>query len=352
MIELGLQFYFQNKTLNKYLQLNNDVVEFYETYHNKLHHLKYFEGHDSNYNDHKTDLLFKTIYDKELPETLLFQGDSWADQINHAEGVDLLLKQFGADNNLNVINAGIPSFAPSPMTVQLQVLRQDFNFKPTYVAAIIDQTDVGDELCRYASKLEKEANGHLIAVKPENIYSKEIFSTQRYLENQKIMRQDALGLTRLYHMLALRLDIREHKQKKRCGWNEIIRPIAKDISEEETRAFQETIQGYIDEVFAGNEVKHLFLISHPHRGHLDVFKDENYKNYTKALYESVVQSHEYSDKITLIDFSENFQQRYSSFNINEIFREDDRASHLSNTAYLKIFMPEILQNITNELSDE
>ena len=38
------------------------------------------------------------------------------------------------------------------MTSQLFLLRNDFGHNPEYLIAIIDQTDIGDEICRIKIK--------------------------------------------------------------------------------------------------------------------------------------------------------------------------------------------------------
>ena len=49
----------------------------------------------------------------------------------------------------------------------MNLLEKDFGISPKIVIAYIDQTDFGDELCRYKkNKIYK--NGDLIAIKPED----------------------------------------------------------------------------------------------------------------------------------------------------------------------------------------
>ena len=55
------------------------------------------------------------------------------------------------------------------MTSQLNLLRNDFNFNPDFLIAVIDQTDIGDELCRYKN-LRKRVQGKII-VEPEPVES-------------------------------------------------------------------------------------------------------------------------------------------------------------------------------------
>ena len=59
------------------------------------------------------------------------------------------LKKESNKNNLGLINAGISSYSPSPMSIQLFILRKDFNIFPNIIIAIIDQTDIADEIYRY-----------------------------------------------------------------------------------------------------------------------------------------------------------------------------------------------------------
>ena len=76
-----------------------------------------------------------------------------------------LINNFTKKNNIGLINAGVGSFSPSLMQIQYGILEEDFNIKPNVVIAYIDQTDIGDELCRYKDKRVYDKNNVLIAVK-------------------------------------------------------------------------------------------------------------------------------------------------------------------------------------------
>ena len=60
-----------------------------------------------------------------------------------------LVKKFGDKKKVGLINAGIGSYSPTLMNIQLDVLQEDFKIFPDIVIAYIDQTDIGDENCRY-----------------------------------------------------------------------------------------------------------------------------------------------------------------------------------------------------------
>ena len=50
--------------------------------------------------------------------------------------------------------AGTSSYSPSLMSAQLNTIRSHFKELPETIIAIIDQTDLGDELCRYRNLRE------------------------------------------------------------------------------------------------------------------------------------------------------------------------------------------------------
>ena len=95
-------------------------------------------------------LLYTTIneYSSARSKNILIQGDSWAERASSVGAYNYLKKE-SKKNNLGLINAGISSYSPSPMSIQLFILRKDFNIFPNTIVAIIDQTDIADEIYRY-----------------------------------------------------------------------------------------------------------------------------------------------------------------------------------------------------------
>ena len=53
------------------------------------------------------------------------------------------------------------------MKIQLDILKEDFDLRPDVVMSFIDQTDIGDELCRYKNKRVYDKNNNLISIKKE-----------------------------------------------------------------------------------------------------------------------------------------------------------------------------------------
>ena len=154
----------------KYTFKSLENLNFHQKYSKKIHHIR--DEHSLSLLFKKTqveDLLFTTINKFNDKDTIvLFQGDSWMEQItrNRFKQSRKLIQKFGNNNKVGFINAGVSSYSPSLMNLQLDVLQKDFQIFPDIVIAYIDQTDIGDELCRYKNnKVYK--NGILNSVQPE-----------------------------------------------------------------------------------------------------------------------------------------------------------------------------------------
>ena len=53
------------------------------------------------------------------------------------------------------------------MHAQFRILENNFGIKPNVVVIYVDQTDIGDEFCRYKNNKVYSSNGNLIGIKRE-----------------------------------------------------------------------------------------------------------------------------------------------------------------------------------------
>ena len=131
------------------------ILNFHEKYSKKLHHVREPFLVDLSLKKSKVeDLLFTKVNKLEDQEVIvLFQGDSWMAQIRYTEDDNAtakeLVQNFRSKKKVGFVNGGIGSYSPSLMSVQLDVLEQDFKIFPNIVIAYINQEDIGDEICRY-----------------------------------------------------------------------------------------------------------------------------------------------------------------------------------------------------------
>ena len=199
-----------------YLTIPDETIEFYKTHITDLHHLRDFNDGRWKMSENPHDAIFSTIAPfRKNQSNILIQGDSWAQQFNSATSKKALA-QFADERQVGIINAGVSSYAPSVMTVQLRKLRQQFQIHPTNIVAIIDQTDIGDELCRYAVRRNFDASNQLISVQPEPFGSTEVFSWGVFFRKQAILRSDKFALQKLTEITALKIRQYLSKEKMRC----------------------------------------------------------------------------------------------------------------------------------------
>ncbi len=135
---------------------------------------------------------------------ILFQGDSWMEQLTDQDHnlVSLdLVKKFGDKKKVGLINAGIGSYSPSLMNIQLDVLQEDFEIFPDIVIAYIDQTDIGDENCRYKYNTVYK-NGILKSIQPETyLMYKSLFNYSQIYGLSRIYLNDDSKITKTFKLI-------------------------------------------------------------------------------------------------------------------------------------------------------
>ena len=301
----------------------------YNKYYKKVHHLRNFN--EWNY---KNGLIYTKVNPKTynpLKKTVLINGDSWAaglvikeNSITHNELIKIEKKE-----NINIIVSGTSSYSFSPLTAQLDILRNDFNIKPEKIITLVDHTDVGDELCRYKNNIKLNKDGTLNEVTPESLFSKEIYNVTPYLKKVTILLSNDLNLVKLLKYSTLKKKIKKNTVNNiNCTFDKIMSPVKDGLTDDEENFLKNVTFRYIDNVFADKKVVKLLLVVHPHKKHFT----NDYKFYIGDFFRKVLLNNKYKDKIELLDFNEIFYNVYfdgdKSANYNDIFIKNDAASHL------------------------
>jgi len=274
-------------------------------------------------------------------KNILIQGDSWAEQLSKKDTYNYL-KEFSKKNNYGLINSGIRSYSPSPMAVQLYLLRKDFNLKPNIIVALLDQTDIGDELYRYNIPNWQENK--------VNYFDKshETFLVQIFTENNfnliKLIR-----LIELYYSSNLK-KFSTHKKTifyiySRLknfvqGIPSVMSPIVNGMSDHDIDLFASRVENYIDISFQDDDLEYLIFVTHPHRIH---FEGSRYKIELGNLLEIILNNSSYSDKMFHINFAK--IDEIKGIKPDIMFAENDVYSHLNEKMYLKYYLPEILKKL-------
>ena len=294
-----------------------------------LHHLK-------RHINIETSNLSSLIYNKigKGNKKVLIQGDSWAELLEKdPKNRDLFLDV----PNTQFLLAGTSSYSPSLMSAQLNTIRSQFRESPETVIAIIDQTDLGDELCRYKN-LREIINGQVV-VRPVPPGEPGFYTLHSLFSKYEILTSSLPFTIRLikYEILNNQIVKRMRTSKNKCGYNDILGILKNNISDQNLRYWDKIFTEYIDNVFSNTITKNLILVTHPHKYHLngDYISDIN------NLVDNSVRKSKYKDKITMLNFSGD--NKIKKININEIFIEDDIYSHLKPSYITNYYLPKIIQ---------
>ena len=322
-----------------------EEFKIYDKYVSRLHHLKVstldgkaviFEGFEEN----KTNKDYKK-------RTILFQGDSWTEGFSNKKSKQLI-ENYLNKNKYIAFNAGMSSYSFSPMTVQLKIIRKDFKIHPNIIIALIDYTDVGDEICRYYNKLIFDNNNNLISVKNESLLSNDFPNQSLFIKKYKIFySKKYFSLNKIIIYSYFKLKRKFFKNKTRCTWSNNASYLKKELTYNNKEILINATSRYISQVFKDDRVEKLILVFHPHKQHFDnnlyVFKWSEIINEIKL-------DKKFNDKLLVIDFSRLVPDIYLTKNIDfdQIYIKNDPASHLSEDAH-KIFTENILKILANNI---
>ena len=161
------KYYLQPKKIPDLLfQQINDLSK-------KVHHLRRINTDKkimmNEFKENNNYLIYDEFLKFDKKKTnILIQGDSWIEFLRQNKNKDYILKLID-DNKFGLISSGTASYSPSLMSTQQNILIENFNIKPDILIAYIDQTDIGDEVCRYRDKISIKNNKIIIPYDKKNI---------------------------------------------------------------------------------------------------------------------------------------------------------------------------------------
>ncbi len=265
--------FFNLKNFLTYTYIDNkNTLSFFKEKSKIVHHLR--EPNRKRKSD--DEYIFSYIARNDLKETVLFQGDSWMQGINdHPEANSYLKSRF--NNDYNLINAGTMSYSPSLMSVQYDLLKNNFNIKPDYMIVYIDQTDVGDEVCRYRYLKKFNKENKLIAVPYEEYPYYTGLSIDLVLKHSEIALSNKSAFLKTQNFINYKIkklfykNIKTYKKKVlkknfsgKCssgGVHDVL--VRNDKSEIEY--FKYALLEYLNKLDNDKNLKKIFIITHPHK---------------------------------------------------------------------------------------
>ena len=347
---------------------SSENLNFHQKYSKKLHHIRDEITLNLLFKKPKVeDLLFTTINNIEDKEVIiLFQGDSWMEQLTSPVDDNFisvkLVQQFKSQKKVGFINAGTGSYSPSLMNLQLDVLEEDFKIFPNIVITYIDQTDVGDENCRYKNnKIYK--NETLVSIQPEaQLMYRDIFNYSEIYGLSKIYLKDNSKISKTFQLINFKFKhgltkssirfyrkyISQSKSDKekitKCYVPEILKYLI-NPNETDIKYFADSIREYLKKIDQKSHVKKLFLVTAPHKKHF--YKNLDQKNSYKVNVSDIVDSIIKDKKnVTHINISK-ILLNDKNFNYENIWLDDEM--HFNYDFYGKLFIQKILDELSKYL---
>ena len=343
---------------------SSENLNFHQKYSKKLHHIRDEITLNLLFKKPKVeDLLFTTINNIEDKEVIiLFQGDSWMEQLTSPVDDNFisvkLVQQFKSQKKVGFINAGTGSYSPSLMNLQLDVLEEDFKIFPNIVITYIDQTDVGDENCRYKNnKIYK--NETLVSIQPEaQLMYRDIFNYSEIYGLSKIYLKDNSKISKTFQLINFKFkynlkkngirfyrkyisNLESDKEKLKKCYGSAIQKYLIDPNDSDIKYFEDSITEYIKKIERKKHIKKLIFVTAPHKKNFN--KNSDQKSYYKLNVSDVVSSVIKNKKnITHINFSK-ILLNDKNFDHKNIWHIDNM--HLNSNTHGKLFIQKILEEL-------
>jgi hypothetical protein len=311
------------------------VLRTYSALYEKTHHLREMDSQKWDYVENADELIFTVVRSFEgKRRKLLVQGDSWGEQVTQSAFSRAVVEHFAETNDWGVVNAGTTSYSASPMTMQFRILTGEYGLDPSDVLVFFDQTDLGDELCRYESRRLVGSDGELSAVLPEPLTSAEVYAVSRVLKSQDILAREYLPSMVRWGWYAAEKRIRRYSlDERRCGWADITRPLISGISNDEFDYIVSVFQDYFETVLSNPSTRNLVIAVHPHKSHL--LTDGSYVYGIEEVVTAAVTKSKHKENIEVFEGKKIYDNYLSDIEIEEMFMQEDCSCHLTDEAHSK-----------------
>ena len=347
-----------------------ESLNFHKKYTNKLHHIKGLPGITENENIKPESYLFSEInkFDNKNYR-ILMQGDSYIEGLTWYKSSYQLAKKFAKKNGVGLISAGIASYSPSVMSLQLDVLEEDFNIYPDILVAYIDPTDIGDEICRYKNRRIFNKNNELVKIRTPYYSRHTAFDYTKVHHESAILISKNTDILKAIQLMNFNLKLKILKRKNifaekfsrilkggwknrklpKCHWGDIQRPLIENNSDE-IAYFKDRLRDYLDKIIKKPHIKKIFIVTFPHKQNL--FPSKNllgqviyYKLNVSYFVEKTLNN--YND-IEHINFSKKIIGREKYIYDNAYF---DDGSHLNEEFHHSLFTKTIINRLEEYLKN-
>ncbi len=300
---------------------------------------KRLSHHDSVLND------FKLIGDGK--EIIWIFGDSWLEGIRK-ENINNNIIGTELDEDYKLIRLiGTTSYSPLLMHLAYKDRILRYKETPDNVVIFIDQTDIGDDYCRYRPSVLRDKKGKLIGVLDNYLGVSGIYrSWSFHLTMREHKSGILLAIQRFIHALHLRL-IPSIEVLTNCTEKELIAwqmglnssPSGVIIKNYE-KYFLNSMNEFLETIYNDSKRKKILLVTHDWARHS--LPKENKDHLSKNI-STLVEKISRANNINHLHVKTG---DYKNKNISDIYQyPSDRFSHLRDYTYLSKRIGESLKNI-------
>ena len=247
------------------------------------------------------------------------------------------------------------------MMIQYETLENDFNIKPSIVVAYIDQTDIGDEICRYKDLRVLDKKNNLIAVKNE-FYTRRIYDYAQYYRWSEILLSENINIVKKLQFTNFFIKFKtlrvinkiknikkfgwENREGNRCPFNKITKYL-KNIEKKDLIHFENILKEYVNFLANKDYIDKIIFVTFPHRNHMILESDKDY--YSVNVSDIVSKAILNKKKIEHINFTKLMLEKKIKYN-PDIYLVNDPASHLKEEYQSKLLLEKIIQEIKKWLN--
>tara|TARA_Y200000002_G_scaffold377335_1_gene382769 strand:- start:523 stop:1632 length:1110 start_codon:yes stop_codon:yes gene_type:complete len=326
---------------------HSQTIAFYKKYINIIEHLRYKDVYRFKKLD--SELIFNLIKDGNSNNVILFQGDSWMNQLNKKQSTkDILQKNL--TQFTKIINSGTSSYSPSLMHKQFQILEQDYNIKPNVVVVYVDQTDMGDELCRYKNLIKYNQNGKLVSIGAEKYpYYRGVFNLHEQITLSEIDQKKVNRFFKTQFLINYKTKKAFERMKKKfilmfvddsryrkCRW-QVIENYKKKLSKDERNYLIKIFKDYFLYLIERDYTEQIYVVTHPHK--LQLITDNEPIDISDIITETIIDL----PKIYHINFSKIIKDDKNFYQDHKSIWADDNI-HLNDKNY-DIFIEKTVKKI-------
>lgn len=335
--------------LNNYAKTNNliidqQILEFYKKYENKINHLRdpKFKLISPHAYTGPTDILFNRLKVDDAAYSVQITGDSWAQAFVIDSESYNTLQNYSETNKIDITLSGTSSYSPTLLGIQAKILNKDFNLSWDVSYIVIDNTDIGDELCRYREFVQKDTQGNIFVEKFDHIHNMSVYNHQPMMHLSKILNSNDFSLIKFAKLLKYKIqhDLSD-KTKMRCGWSEISRFFT-SMTKSEVEYFNGSVEFLIGSLKGVNPEMLINFITIPHKKHVS----KEYKISVGNLLSDLLEKRNF-ENVYQIDLSTEIVDLIASgVDFDDIYEVGDKASHLTSLYHNQLLVPTVLSSIS------